>query len=149
MNTSITHNNPFSPSPRGLLYNNIELVGQDEFFGKFWKCIQQSMKGKFIPLIIRGEIGGGKSTIFSFVEQLINKKKEIPKNISDHKIICINTKLIHPTISNLVNSFINQLKIILEEDELEIIKNCEKSVNKILSLKNITDNYFTLNVIYL
>lgn len=112
--SDIIEKNPYSPSPRGYL-GEFEIVGREEVAVDFWNFIHLASTRKFIPVIIRAPYGGGKTTFLRWLTEKLSEKESIPLQILDKRVLTIYTKLPHPSFDALVNGFIDEVKLHLDE----------------------------------
>jgi len=128
--------NPYSPSPRGNIADVGQLVGREEIIVDFWNFIHHASRKKFIPVIVRAPYGGGKTTLLQWVKERITDREKLPGHIARKNILAIYTKLPHPSIKAITTTFIDEVKLNLDEKNREKLQeHIKKTVNEIARRK--------------
>lgn len=129
----IIKENPYSPSPRGHL-STMEPVGREEIVVDFWNFLNHASKGKFVPVILRAPYGGGKTTLLRWFKERLKVKEKLPNHIKGKLILPTYTKLPHPSIKAITTTFIDEVKLQLEEAKrrrfLDHVKTTTRNLEK-------------------
>lgn len=143
----IIKENPYSPSPRGNL-GTMKLVGREEITVDFWNFIHHASKRKFIPTILRAPYGGGKTTLLRWLRERLEDKEKLPNHIAGKNILPLYTKLPHPSIKAVTTTFIDEVKLKLEETKRRKFLNHVKATTRNLRKRKIQTESVLNTLIY-
>ena len=139
-----TMTNPFSPSPRGAVLPDSNLVGREELLIDFWRLIDQASHGKLVPVIVRANYGGGKTTALKWLTTRLISKGNAPSHMSSKRIFAVYTRLTHPKMSEVISSFVDGVKLGLGCQERSHLKKAITQAANIIHEKGLQSEY-TLN----
>ena len=143
-----TMTNPFSPSPRGAVVPDSNLVGREELLIDFWRLVDQASHGKLVPMIIRANYGGGKTTALKWLTTRLISKSDAPSHISSKRTFAVYTRLTHPRVSEAISSFVDGVKLGLGSQERSELRKAMAQATNIIREKGLQSEYASNCILY-